>query len=167
MASSRRSSHRVFGWPDGGWLYLLAGIAITSATVLIPAGDDLDVARLQRDRALVIEARAADRLRLHSDYLDALEQGDETVLLSLTQEQLNATPKGMEVVYLDEEDIEGSFDASVVRKLEPIPTPLPELQEPDTMLRRLTTTNSTRIWVLAGGTLCVLIGLLPPARSGV
>ncbi|MFG0258027.1 MAG: hypothetical protein ACF8GE_09015 [Phycisphaerales bacterium JB043] len=158
-------STRWFDALDAGWLYLLGGLGLLVATVLIPASDDLARARLQHDRAEALEARASERLRLHSDYLDALARGDETVLMSLAQQQLNAVPEGVRVVYLDDRDVEASFEASVVRDLEPSPTVLAELDLPQTVLRRWTTDNSARMWLILGGGVCVLFGLLPPARS--
>ncbi|MHC4977090.1 MAG: hypothetical protein ACYTF7_10875 [Planctomycetota bacterium] len=164
MASGSGQPDGLSSWLDAGWLFLAAGIGVLVATVLIPAGDDLARAHLQRDRALALEERSRERLRLHSDYLDALARGDETVMMSLVQQQLNAVPEGMSVVYLDDQDVEGSFEASVVRSLEPPPTELAELALPQTRLRRLTTDNSTRVWLILGGGVCVLLGLLPPSR---
>jgi len=153
---------------DPGWLFLIAGLAVLSATVLIPAYDDLARARLQRDRALAIEERAATRLSRYSDYLDALGRRDRAVALSLAATQLNLAPEGKTVLELapggwDPE----AFDASIFDDLEPAPTPLPELDLPDTALRRLTTDDTARLWLIAGGAVCVLVGLLPASRPGI
>ena len=150
---------------DTGWLFLCAGLGILMATLLLPAHDDLAHARLERDRARAIETRAADRLNRHSDYLDALRRGDEAVVLSLAATQLNLAPEGRRpLVWTDALHEAPLFDANILRVLEPGPTVLPELRLPDTTLRRLTTQNRSRLWLLAGGAFCVLIGLLPPAR---
>ncbi|MFG0274093.1 MAG: hypothetical protein ACF8QF_03455 [Phycisphaerales bacterium] len=147
---------------DPGWLFLCAGLAVLSATVLIPANDDLSRAHLQRDRARAIEARAADRLAHYSEYLDALRQGDRTVTLALAATQLNLAPTDRRVIELSPDGWDpAAFDASVFDELEPDPTPLPELSLPDTALRRLTTDDRARLWLIAGGALCVLVGLLP------
>lgn len=153
---------------DPGWLFLLAGLAVLIATVLIPAHDDLARARLQRDRARAIEARAAERLAHYSDYLDALRRGDRAVSLSLAATQLNLAPADRRVLETAPGGWDpGAFDASVFAALEPDPTPLPELTLPDTALRRLTTADGARLWLIAGGALCVLIGLLPAAREAL
>lgn len=150
---------------DPGWLFLVAGLAVLSATVLIPASDDLARARLQRDRALAIEERAANRLSRYSDYLDALGRRDPAVALSLAATQLNLAPEGKTLLELSPDGWDPSaFDASIFDDLEPEPTPLPELDLPDTALRRLTTDDTARLWLIAGGAMCVLVGLLPASR---
>lgn len=146
---------------DPGWLFLLAGLTILSATVLIPAQDDLAEARLQRDRAMAFEERATARLERYSDYLDALSRRDETLVTSLVATQLNLAPAGRSVLPLAGEP--DAFDASVFRDLEPAATPMPELHLADTALRRLTTGRHSRLWMIAGGAMCLLIGLMPPA----
>ena len=153
---------------DPGWLFLVAGLAILSATVLIPAQDDLAEARLQRERAEAFETRATARLERYSDYMDALQRRDETLVTSLVATQLNMSPAGRVVHPLaGDPDV---FDASVFRDLEPAPTPMPELHLADTALRRLTTGRTSRLWMIAGGAMCLLIGLMPAAtrvRGGV
>lgn len=147
---------------DPGWLFLLAGLATLSATALIPAHDDLARAEVQRDRALAIEARAAERLARYSEYLDALHRGDRSVALSLAATQLNLAPRDRRVLELSPAGWDPSvFDASVFGDLEPAPTPLPEANLPETALRRLATDERARLWLIAGGAMCVLVGLLP------
>jgi len=146
---------------DPGWLFLVAGLTIIGATVLIPAQDDLAEARLQRDRALAFEVRSAQRLEKYSDYLDALSQRNETLVTSLVATQLNLSPAGKRVLPLDGET--AVFDASIFRHLEPPPTPMPELKLADTALRRLATDRRSRLWLIAGGAMCLLIGLMPAA----
>ena len=43
---------------DPGWLFILAGMGVLAAVVLIPASENLQRARWQRDRALAVESIA-------------------------------------------------------------------------------------------------------------
>lgn len=148
------------GWLDPGWLFLLPGLVIVAATVLIPAIDDLDQARLARARALAAENYAAQRLRAHADYLAALERGDRDLALSLVAQQLNLAPVDREILPLGLEPM-AQRSASPFPELEPAAPPTLVRIAPDSMLQRWTTDDRTRLWLLAGGSLCTLIGLLP------
>jgi hypothetical protein len=147
---------------DPGWLFLLSGIALVAATVLIPAQHDLDMAHWQRDRAVAIEKHRQERLLRYGSYLDALKRQDESVVLSLTAMQLNQSP--IDRVPLTPLADPAMTSASVFPSLEPdaltLP-PKPEITPESSRLMRWTTSDGTRLWLLAGGVLCILIGLLP------
>lgn len=146
---------------DPGWLFLVAGLVILAATVLIPAQDDLAEARWLRDRALAVEQHRKDRLARYEEYLKSLDDADQSLIQSLAAMQLNQIPS-------DRTPLPGSTEtarssASVFPALEPDPLLLQDRRKVDSMLERLTTNDRTRIWLIAGGSLCVLIGLLPQA----
>jgi len=151
---------------DPGWLFLLSGIVIIAATVLIPAQHDLDVARWQRDRAAVIEKHRLERLEHYGKYLKALDCGDESVVMSLAAVELNASP--VDRVPLNPRQDPASMTASVFPQLEPEPAvlpPKPVVTGRSSILARWTIDDHTRLWLLAGGVLCILIGLLPASRN--
>jgi hypothetical protein len=150
---------------DPGWLFLGAGIVTLAATVLIPAQHDLDIANWQRDRANIIEKHRLERIDHYAQYLRAIDQRDESVLLSLASVQLNASPTDR--VPLNPPSDPASLSASVFPHLEPAPAVLPDkpvVTERSSLLARLLTINDhTRLWLLASGVLSILIGLLPPS----
>ncbi len=150
---------------DPGWLFLISGVAILAATVLIPARQELAVAAWSRDRALAIEKHRTDRLNRYTTYLKAVERGDESVLLSLAASQLNMSP--IDRVPLSAMADPGVTNASVFPDLEPDPVRIaekPVINEQSSTLTRWTTSDQWRLWLMAGGILCVMIGLLPPSR---
>lgn len=152
---------------DAGWLFLAAGLALIGATVLVPAAADLDEAHWQRDKALAIERHRLERLERYGKYLAAVHRGDEDVTLSLMATQLNRSPVNRVPLMPVPEPAKTS--ASVFPVLEPEPLELPErypLQKSPSLLQRLTTSDHHRLWMIAAGVLCVLVGLLPPARRG-
>lgn len=150
---------------DPGWLFLIVGIVTIAATVLIPAQHDLEATFWQRDKALAVERQRQERVANYGEYLSALKKQDEAVLLSLATVQLTKSPENR-VPLLDAPD-PSRTSASVFPALEPSPVrePLPPsaFRRPST-LDRWTTNSSTRLWLLAGGVLCILIGLLPAAK---
>lgn len=152
---------------EPGWLFLLPGLALLGATVLIPAQDDLNEARWKRDRAVAIESNRLDRLDHYGSYLEALDRGEDSVVLSLAAAQLNMAPEGRQpVIALSDAS---RRDASVFPSLEPDPPALPPAPDLSnrSRLARLATGARSRLWLIAGGALCVMLGLLPPVtRAG-
>jgi len=153
---------------DPGWLFLLAGLALLGATVLIPAADELSEVRLQRDRALVLEAHRVARISRYDDYLAALNREEPSLIMALAESQLNQIPQGRQPIIEQPQPLvgapSGSASASVFAGLEPAPPTLPERVKTGSLLERWTTNDDTRPWLIAGGALCLLIGLLPKQR---
>lgn len=151
---------------DPGWLYLLAGLALLAATVLIPAMDDLADVQFERDRALALEGHRVQRLELYQGYLAALERQEPSLVMALAASQLNQIPQGRSLI-LEPADIfagGGSATASVFSGLEPPPLKLPERQRVDSILSRWTNSDRSRTWLIAAGAVCLLLGLLPRGR---
>jgi hypothetical protein len=152
---------------DAGWLFLLSGLVILAAAILIPAFDDLDQASWSRDRAVAIEDNRRDRLMRYGAYLDALDHGNESVILSLSASQLNMIPEGRQPISPTMDPAHQS--AAVFPLLEPEPPALPEMPRLNdrSLLGRLATGERSRLWMIGGGAFCVLLGVLPAAtRAG-
>lgn len=150
---------------DPGWLFLTAGVGILGATVLIPAAEDLDRARWQRDRALAVESHRIERLTRYEEYLAAVETGEPSLILSLAEKQLHQIPA-------DRAAIPGAAGrsnegVSVFPSLEPPPLKLAEYRPANSLLARWTRGGQPRLWLLIGGAVCVLIGLLPASRGRI
>jgi len=156
---------------DPGWLFLLAGIGVLVATVLIPAADELAEVRVQRDRALTLERHRAERITRYQTYLAALEEQEPSLVNALAQSQLNQIPQGRTLILEQPTPLYAAGagpSASVFADLEPPPPKLPERAHIGSILERWAGSDLTRPWLIAGGALCLLIGLLPrstPARS--
>jgi len=146
---------------DPGWLFLAAGCALLVVTVLIPAHDDRRLAEHYRDAAVARSQHQAARLVAYGDYLDAVDRGDERLLLSLAATQLNLAPTGKAPVVLTPDA--PASRSTLFDRIEPRRTPPPPLSLPETRLRRWTTDPTSRLWLIAAGAMCTLIGLLPPA----
>ncbi len=146
---------------DPGWLFLAAGLALLAACILIPASARLDHARYLRDRAVAIEEHRLERIARYEEYLAALERREPTLVIALVASQLNKLPADR--MALPGSTPASALDASVFPALEPPALQLPEYQPVETRLSKLVTGEKTRRWVLIGGALLILIGLLPAA----
>lgn len=147
---------------DPGWLFLLGGAALIGAMLIIPALDGLRDARHRLDAMRAEERFRAERLANYTAFLDALRQREPTLVLALATTQLNEAPEHLRPI-MTETDGE-QLSASVFAELEPAFTPVPEPAKPDSRLQRWATDTKARPWLLAFGAICVLIGVLPPAR---
>ncbi|HVZ33635.1 MAG TPA: hypothetical protein VG963_14485 [Polyangiaceae bacterium] len=151
---------------DAGWLFLLVGIVTLATTIIIPAQEDLKQADWQRDKAVAVERHRHERVKRYGDYLAAVNRGDECVVLSLLATQLNKSPADR--VPLDPPNDPSTTSASVFPGLEPEPfhePPPPDAGIQPSILQRWTTSDRDRVWLLAGGIMCTLIGLLPGAKA--
>lgn len=147
---------------DPGWLFLLAGLAVVACTILIPAAADLEAAKWERNKALAIERHRAARLERYGQYLAAVHRGDDDVMLSLMATQLNVSPS-YRVPLMAMEDPR-RVSASPFPALEPdalVLPPKPDMLNDPSLLTRLTTGERSRLWLIAGGVLSILLGVLP------
>ncbi len=136
-----------------------------AACLLLPAQDRRDQVRWQRDRARMMLAHEQERLDRARALQEAIERRDPIVLRALAAAELNLVPvpdpdTSPPVVLTSSRP-----RADVLASLEPPLPRLPERRAPRSMLLDLVRDPETRIWVLAGSALCVLIGLLPPANN--
>ncbi len=143
---------------DPGWLYVVPGAAIVAATVLVPAHDDLAEARWRLAQAEAIAAHRVQRLENYSQYLDAVDRADTAVVMDLAATQLNLVPADRKAILTAADRPRRS--ASVFPALEPAPPKHTPDSLPSTLLRRLTTSDHTRLWVVAAGMVAILYGLI-------
>ncbi len=158
MARARGKSSPGF---DPGWLFVMAGVLLLGATVLIPAADDLSEAQFLRDRAKLIQQHRQSRIDRYREYLNALSSKDRQLVVALAASQLNEIPADRRV--MDAWPDARIADASVFPALEPPPLALPQRQHVESTLMRWTTQEKSRLWVIASGAGLVLFGLLPRA----
>jgi hypothetical protein len=147
---------------DPGWLFLVAGITLVGATILLPASEDLAEARHRRDVALVYEAHRKERIARYEEYIKALDTREPSLVYSLAASQLNQIGEGRGMIGSIGDA--RSSNVSVFPALEPPPMAVPERVKVESRLQHWAMNERTRMLMLAGGMLLVLIGLLPAAR---
>ena len=148
---------------DPGWLFLLAGLALLGATTWVSASNDTADARITRDRLLAQETHRQERIGRYEEFLGALDQKQPALIESLAAAQLNQIPADRAAIPGTVRD--NTVDASVFPALEPPALRLPARREVDSRLAQLIQGNLTRMVLLAGSALMILIGLLPPSRG--
>ncbi|MGP1345153.1 MAG: hypothetical protein ACTS3F_00610 [Phycisphaerales bacterium] len=152
---------------DPGWLLLISGLALIGAALVLPAQEELRLARIDRDVAVALKDW---RQRQHDNYesfADRLENPDDALLLSLVTTQLNMIPVSSQPV------LEGGDAAGVMHSASPFPELDPAYQPPvvhepfRTILMNWTSSPRGRLLLIALGMLMVFVGVLPPARGSL
>lgn len=151
---------------DAGWLFVVAGVAICAAGLLIPAQRDLADIRQKRDALRHEEVVANERLTAHSVFLADIEREDPLLVRRLAAAQLNLMPKGDTPVLLassGQSAVTTWIDATVM--VPPVAIGASGggggggAGGAGSPLARLAT-GPYRLWLLSGGALAVFLGLL-------
>jgi hypothetical protein len=152
---------------DPGWPFVIAGLLLLVAGVLIPAQRDLQELRNTLEIHRALEDQSIRQLAAYDRFLNDLDHGDEQLVGRLAASQLNLMPKDERSMLLVP-----TLNATVTQWIEdsePAILPNPPAY-PDTLLSRLAT-GPRRLWVLACGAFLVFIGLMlspsaPSSRRG-
>jgi hypothetical protein len=144
----------------GRWMIFAAGLVVLVASLILPAQADLRMTRMERDRTLHIERAHEQRIDRYRGFLNQLASPDEQTIELLAMAQLGKIPGNREALVAPGEP----GDTLLLEAIEPEPTPFVETQRPLTRLERITSDQRTRLWVIAGGLLAVLYGLLPATK---
>jgi len=149
--------------PDPGWFFILAGLGLIVAALLVPVHQQTHelrskVARMENDEQVM-----RDRLRAYADFLAAIDDGDPTLLRRLVTAQLNQIRAEDEPILLA-----SSIDLPVTDWIEAAVEPRPVVVSdyPRTSLTELVT-GTWRQWIIGGSVLCLFVGLLLDGRGGV
>ncbi len=141
---------------DPGWLFLLAGLVLIGAAVLVPASYDLWVLRAQHQQLAAQEQENYKRLEAYSRFGADLQAADPQLVRRLAASQLNRIPKGETALLLSTtanqtplEWVDSSVEP-VIAHVEPFP---------DSLLSRLTLGRKA-LWVAGAGVMCVFLGIL-------
>ena len=153
---------------DPGWPFVVAGLLLLVAGVLIPAQRDLQELRNTLEIHRALEDQSIRQLAAYDRFLNDLDHGDEQLVGRLAESQLNLMPKDERSMLLVP-----TLNATVTQWIEdsePAILPNPPAY-PDTLLSRLAT-GPRRLWVLACGAFLVFVGLMlspsaPSSRRGV
>ncbi len=142
------------------WAFFICGLILIIAAATLPLKADLDYTRHQRDLAMVIEQENVARNASYQSMLDAIESKNPDTLRLLAQSNMGLIPASHEALLVPGEQ----RDPMVFELLEPQPLARPEFSPQYSRLERLVMIPKSRLWVIAGGIFCVLIGLLPAAE---
>ncbi len=139
-----------------GWLFVLAGLALCAAGILIPAQSDLHQLQDQRDQLLHEEIILSQRIEGRAQFLDQVERQDPALIKRLAASQLNLIPTQGTPVLISPSvaaPMEDWVDATI--NTEPIPNRA-TIQSTLSQLAQ----GRYRLWLLASGVICAFAGLM-------
>jgi hypothetical protein len=143
-----------------GWPFLIAGLMLIAATVLLPAQSDLRTALWQRDKALAAEQHAKARLDRYESALAAIDRGDPVIAEKLRVSVFGErAPREQRLL-----PTRGEAD-TIFRDFEPPPPAEPILVQQESLLATWALGDRSRLWLIAAAGLCILIGVMPPATD--
>jgi len=141
---------------DPGWLFVLAGLGVCAAGVLLPAQTDLESLQRQVAQLRSEEVQAYARLKAHADFMDQMDQANPGLIRRLAAAQLNIVPQGDTPVLLSNVDtapVTNWIDNTVQVDIRP-----PKAM-PSSKLSRLAN-GPNRLWMFGCGIMAVFVGLM-------
>ncbi len=148
---------------DPGWPFVVGGLLLVVAGVLIPAQRELHDLREALEVQRAVEDQSVRQLAAYDRFLNDLEHGEPRLVKRLAASQLNLMPVG-ERPYLFAPSVHGTV-TDWIEASEPLELPEPAAY-PDTLLSRLAQ-GPRRLWVLGCGVFLTFLGLmLGPTAAG-
>jgi hypothetical protein len=141
---------------DPGWPFVLAGLALLVAGILIPAQRELHELRGQQAMVEATEARVYARLEAYDRFLQDLRSREPDLIRRLAIAHLNMVPKGEQSLLLTP-----GLDQTVAQWIDESVPPVQVQPEPypDTLLGRLAV-GPNRLWLLAASVFLLFVGML-------
>jgi len=143
------------------WAFFISGIILIVAAAILPLNADLEWTRHQRNLALVAEQENIARNVSYQGMIAAIENKNPDTLGLLAQSNLGMIPADHDALLVPGH----RADPMIFELLEPAALDRPAFAPQYSRLEKLVMTPKSRLWVIAGGVLMVLIGILPAARS--
>ena len=142
-----------------GWFYLVSGLLLTVAVIVLPAHQDLAV--LKEKRAAIVDDTddLQHQIMVHQAFLNDLNSLDSMLQERMIQMQFNQPPSGTPVV-IDRAASKTPLDwvAQRARRDRAI-----YLEEPRQSILSKMTTGKNRLWLAGVGVFIIFIGLITSA----
>jgi len=147
---------------DPGWPFVLAGLALLMAALLIPAQRELHELRNEVERIDASESRVYAQLQSYDQFLQELKSGNPDLVRRLAMAQLNMVPKGEQSLLLTP-----GLNQTVAQWIqESVPTPVvTPAPYPDTLLARFAL-GPNRLWMCAASVFLLFVGFLLGPDTG-
>jgi hypothetical protein len=144
-----------------GWPFLIAGLAVVAAVMLVPAWRDVQDVRLERDRLQAVVDYEGRRVEATRSMLAALHTGDPDLQRRLIAWQLNLLPAGD--VAIAREVHAGGVLGWIDDTVEPVTAPplAPAVSRLESIV-----SGPARLWMMAAGVLLVFVGLVGFGSTG-
>ena len=144
-----------------GWFYLVSGLLLTVAAIVLPAHQDLAV--LKEKRAAIVDDTAdlQHQILVHQSFLNDLNSLDSMLQERMIQMQFNQPPSGTPVV-IDRAASKTPLDwvAQRARRDRAV-----YLEEPRQSILSKMTTGKNRLWLAGAGVFIIFVGLITAASQ--
>ena len=146
---------RVLAELSPGWLFLLGGVLVVGAAMLLPAWRDVQTVRFERDQLAAQVDVASQRLAATHSIRDSLRRDDAELKQRLIAWQHNRLPVGDTALARE------IYTAGVLGWIDSTVPAVAEVAIPrvPTRLERLVS-GPPRLWMLGAGVLMVFVGLV-------
>lgn len=148
---------------DPGWPFVIAGLLLLAAGILIPGHRELLELRGELVRQETREQMAFERLRAYDEFLNGVRESDPEVIRRLAMAHLNKIPAGEESLLLTpgmNQTVGEWVEASIPDRTVVVPP------YPDTVLARWAI-GPGRLWLLGAAVTLLFAGfVLGPASPG-
>lgn len=142
-----------------GWFYLVSGLVLTVAAIVLPAHQDLAV--LKEKRAAIVDDTAdlQHQILVHKAFLNDLNGQDRVLHERMVQMQFNQSPSGTPVV-IDRAASKTPLDWVAQRARRDRAVFLEESRQ--SLLSKMTT-GTNRLWLAGVGVFIIFVGLITSA----
>jgi len=149
---------------DFGWLYLLCGLVLTGAAIVLPARHNLDVLTSKKTTIASDLEELAYRMGVYQAFLDDVLAENPQLTKRLIEMQFNTSPEGSSVV-IDRSASQTPL-AWVAQRAKRTRV-LPMESEQASILSQFAA-GQGRLWLLGSGAFAIFIGLIakPATVSG-
>lgn len=141
---------------DSGWLFLIPGLAMLAACLLLPNQQRLNGQRDDHSRLQAEQRYVYERLGAYSRFIDEIAENDPGLTRRLVAAQLNLVPAGDEPLILSR-TLASPVTDWIESTVEYAP---PEARSVESSRLLSLTTGRHRLWVIGGAVMCVFIGLM-------
>ena len=144
-----------------GWFYLVSGLLLTVAAIVLPAHQDLAVLKQKRVAIVDDTADLQHQIMVHQAFLNDLNSQDTMLQERVIQMQFNQPPSGTPVV-IDRAASKTPLDwvAQRARRDRSV-----FVEEPPQSILSKMTIGKNRLWLAGAGVLIIFVGLITSASQ--
>lgn len=146
---------------SGGWTmgFLLSGIAIIAACILIPQGDETRKLMYERAKLRADLEQVQKQVATNGEFLQKV-QSDPTLAQRLAQRQMKLVPAGTKVLDVDDASPTKDDKSPFLIVSVPPPAPMPPYQPRGGVFAQMCRNGRSQLYMIGGGLLLLAAGLV-------
>jgi hypothetical protein len=141
---------------DLGWFYLICGLTLTVAAIIIPAKEDLLQLELKRDAIVCDLDGLRSQIEVYKQFLDDLKDSDSEIHDKVAEMQFNLTSNGAPIVIdMSASQTPLAWLSKRARKAKVL-----EVEHNHASLLTSIVQGRGRLWLIACGAFLMFVGLV-------